>query len=234
MIKIENASAEVDYNTQRSKLIISEYGRNVQSMVDHLMTIENREERSRLAYAVVQVMGQLNPHLANVADYRHKLWDHLFIISGFKLDVDSPYPIPEPQQFNRKPEKVPYGHTRIKIRFYGKGIEMLIKKCGDMEDGDSKKAFANSIGNFMKSMQKTRNDENCTEEDLMKQLVELSGGAIPYYPDLTFTFIEQGGNPRLQPYFNKPNNGGSSKKGGFQNRNNRNGNFNKNRNKNNG
>ena len=104
-------AAEKDYNTRRPQMVIPEYGRNIQKMVEHAINTTDREERNKIANAIISVMGQLNPHLRDIADFKHKLWDHLFIISDFKLDVDSPYPIPEKEEIMRKPEKMAYPKT---------------------------------------------------------------------------------------------------------------------------
>src|SRR6185295_9922075 len=101
-------SNSMEYNSTRNRLIIPEYGRNIQKMIEHAITIEDREERNRLAKAIVAVMGYLNPQLQNITDFKHKLWDHLFIISDFKLDVDSPYPLPEKEKLRAKPKRVAY------------------------------------------------------------------------------------------------------------------------------
>ena len=109
----------MDYNSQRKKLILPEYGRNIQMMVDHLATITDRDERTRAAKTVISVMGNLYPHLRDVPDFRHKLWDHLMIMSNFTLDIDSPYPLPEKDILEEKPEKLPYNNHRIKYKHYG-------------------------------------------------------------------------------------------------------------------
>src|SRR6185436_9549891 len=115
----------MEYNTQRNRLIIPEYGRNIQRMIEHAMKIEDREERNKAAKTIVAVMGYLNPQLQNLADFKHKLWDHLFIISDFKLDVDSPYPIPPKETLKAKPKRVTYPNWKIKIKYYGHTLEEL-------------------------------------------------------------------------------------------------------------
>ena len=123
----------MEYNTQLPHLEIPEYGRNIQVMIDHCITIEDRDERNKCARAIIQIMGQLNPHLRDIADFTHKLWDHLFLISKFKLDVDSPYPRPSAETFTTKPLVVPYPASKIKYKHYGKTIERIIdvaKTCG--------------------------------------------------------------------------------------------------------
>ena len=129
---------EKDYNTRRPKMVIPEYGRNIQKMIDHAMTVENKEERNKIANAIISVMGQLNPHLRDIADFKHKLWDHLFIISDFKLDVDSPYPLPDREAIAKKPEKLAYPENNIKFKHYGKTIENLIDQAILIEEKEEK------------------------------------------------------------------------------------------------
>ena len=118
----------MEYNTSLPKMIIPEYGRNIQKMIDFAMTVKDREERNRVARAIIDVMGQLNPHLRDVTDFKHKLWDHIFIISDFKLDVDSPYPLPTAETFQTKPDRVLYPSNDIRYKHYGKTVERIIAK----------------------------------------------------------------------------------------------------------
>jgi hypothetical protein len=124
----------MEYNTQLDRLIIPEYGRNIQGMIKYCCTIESREERNMCARAIIQVMGQINPPLRDQADYTHKLWDHLFIISQFQLDVDSSYPLPNPQTFNEKPKVLDYPKGRIRFKHYGKTIEDRVDITLELED----------------------------------------------------------------------------------------------------
>ena len=125
----------MDYNTQRKKLALPEYGRHIQQMVDYIASVEDRDERNRLAKSLVAIMGNLNPHLRAINDFKHKLWDHLFIMSDFKLDIDSPYPIPSLEQYNEKPRKVPYPGNPIKFKHYGRVIEMMIERLWKRRKG---------------------------------------------------------------------------------------------------
>jgi len=134
-----------DYNTQLEPMVISEYGRSVQNMVDHLMTIEDREQRNRMARTIVQVMINLNPLVKDLDNYKNKLWDHLIILSDYKLDVDSPYPRPKREVIDQKPERVPYKDTLIKFRFYGRNLQQMCEQAADMEESVVKKAFINYI-----------------------------------------------------------------------------------------
>ena len=131
----------MEYNTQKKKLLLPEYGRNIQKMVDYLLTIEDREERTRAAKTVIDVMGNLYPHLRDVPDFRHKLWDHLAIMSEFKLDIDTPYPLPSLSKLQEKPERLPYSSNHIKYKHYGKLVEKLIDKIKELEDPEQKRAL---------------------------------------------------------------------------------------------
>ena len=164
----------MEYNTQRNRLVIPEYGRNIQKMIEHAISIEDREERNRAALAIVVVMGYLNPQLQNVTDFKHKLWDHLFIISDFKLDVDSPYPIPARDTIQSKPKKVAYPTYDIKYKYYGKNMERLIKTISDMEEGEKKDQVTQNVANFMKMSYLTWNKDTVDDSTILSHLDNLS------------------------------------------------------------
>ena len=168
----------MNYNTQQPKLIIPEYGRNIQRMVDHCCTLETREERNKCARSIIQVMGQLNPHLRDVPDFTHKLWDHLLIISDFKLDVDSPYPKPSRETFITKPDSVAYPSRKIKYRHYGKLIEEIIKKAKDFKDGDEKEYLKRIVATQLKKSYLTWNKDTVLDEVIFQHLAELSDGEL--------------------------------------------------------
>src|SRR3989337_3933163 len=144
MMNVEN----MEYNTTRNHLIMKEYGRHIQKMVEYLLTLEDKEERQRNAYAVIELMGFLNPHLKNVEDFRHKLWDHLFLISDFGLDVESPYPIPTRETLKAKPKPMPYPKRYPKFSHLGKNLELVINKALKEENPEKKQGFANSIPTY--------------------------------------------------------------------------------------
>jgi hypothetical protein len=169
----------MDYNTQLPKMIIPEYGRNIQQMINFCCSIENREERNKCAKAIIQVMGALNPHLRDVSDFTHKLWDHLFIISEFKLDVDSPYPKPNPETFQTRPETVNYPSKKIKYKHYGKTVENIIEKAKEYPEGAEKEELKRVIANNLKKSYITWNTKDLiSDEIILNQLSELSGGAL--------------------------------------------------------
>jgi len=174
--KIENMS--YDYNTQRKKLVLPEYGRNVYKMVEYLMAIEDREERNKAARTIISIMGNLNPHLRDVADFKHKLWDHLFIMSDFKLDIDSPYEKPTPEVLYEKPRPVPYGNYDIRFKHYGKIIELMIMKAADYPEGKEREALIRLIANHMKKCYLTWNREVVNDDIIFDDLRNLSNGKI--------------------------------------------------------
>lgn len=169
---------DLEYNTQRGKMIISEYGRNIQHMIELAVIEQDLDKRNRMVQELITLMGQLNPHLRDVADYKHKLYDHLFIMSDFKLDIESPYTKPTRESVQIRPEPVPYPQNRIRYRFYGKNVEFMIQQAREMEEGPMKKFYINQIGSFMKNSCRNWNDEKLTDEQIWQHLYELSGGKI--------------------------------------------------------
>ena len=164
----------MEYNTSLSKLIIPEYGRNVQKMVHSIIDIENREKRNHQAKSIIEVMGNLNPHLRDVPDFKHKLWDHLFIMSNFNLDVDSPYDRPSKESFDEKPEMLKYSDNNIKFRHYGKILPLIIKRTIDLDEGEYKDFLVFTIANHMKKCYLTWNKANVEDEVILKHLSLMS------------------------------------------------------------
>ncbi|MCU0423248.1 MAG: DUF4290 domain-containing protein [Bacteroidia bacterium] len=174
-IQVENMP---EYNTARGAMLISEYGRNIQNMVAYAVTIQDREKRNRIAHSLVQLMGMINPGLKDTSDFKQKLWDHLFVISDFKLDVDSPFPIPTRESVYAKPDVMTYPQTPIRFRFYGKNIKMMIDRAANMEESPTKAGFINLIGSFMKQSCKNWNEEQLSDEEILSHLELLSAGRI--------------------------------------------------------
>lgn len=168
----------MEYNTQLPKLEIPEYGRNIQVMIDYCVTIEDREERNKCARAIIQIMGQLNPHLRDIADFTHKLWDHLFVISKFQLDVDSPYPRPSAETFATKPKTVPYPATKMKYKHYGKTIERIIEAAKSFEEGPEKKELTRLIANHLKKSYVNWNKDSVTDDVIFKQFKEMTNNEL--------------------------------------------------------
>ncbi|MBE8722440.1 DUF4290 domain-containing protein [Sphingobacterium pedocola] len=179
-----------DYNSTRSNLILAEYGRNVQNMVDHICTIPEKEERNRLAQVVIDMMGVLNPHLRDVSDFKHKLWDHLHIISDFKIDVDSPYPIPTKEDMNVKPQPIPYPQNRIRFKHYGHIVEQMIEKAKGVTNEDVKQQMTLSVANFMKMAYITWNKDSVNDLQIIEDLKELSKGALSLPQDTVLTKLD--------------------------------------------
>ena len=178
-----------DYNTQQKKLIMPEYGRNVQQMIDHCVSIEDREERTRCANTIINIMGNLFPHLRDVDDFKHKLWDHLAIMSDFKLDIDYPYEIIRKENLRTKPDRIPYTLTPIRYRHYGKTLERMIKKCEDYLDGPERDQLISLLANHMKKSFLTWNKEVVDDDKIFKDLREYSHGKIDLSPE-TFRLKE--------------------------------------------
>jgi hypothetical protein len=177
----ENANDVVfnlEYNAERPHLIIPEYGRHLQKLIDQATAIEDRETRNKAAKYIIQVMGNLNPHLRDVLDFQHKLWDQIFIMSDFKLDVDSPYPIPTRDVIYLKPERLAYPQKNPKYRFYGNNITYMIDVANSWEDGEMKSALVKVIANHMKKSYLSWNKDTVTDTVIFEHLYELSGGKL--------------------------------------------------------
>lgn len=170
----------MQYNTTRSDLSMREYGRHIQKMVEYLLTIEEREKRQEQAQCVIELMGFLNPHLRNVEDFRHKLWDHLFFMSDFKLDVDSPYPIPQRETYKQKPDPLPYPKRYPKYSHLGKNLEIVIDKALKEEDPEKKAGFANSIAYYMKLAYSNWHKELVHDDAIRGELNNITGGELEF------------------------------------------------------
>lgn len=173
-ILIEN----IEYNTERNKLIIPEYGRHLQKMIDHAVSIKDVTERNKVAKAIIDVMGNLNPHLRDVTDFKHKLWDQLFIISDFKLDVESPFDRPTREELAERPERLDYPQNFPKYRFYGNNIKRMIDVALNWEEGDLKQALIATVANHMKKCFLNWNKDTVDDAVIFNHLYELSEGNI--------------------------------------------------------
>ncbi|TPV33190.1 DUF4290 domain-containing protein [Paucihalobacter ruber] len=168
----------LEYNTEREHLIIPEYGRHLQKMINYAKAIESREERNKVAKSIIAVMGNLQPHLRDVPDFQHKLWDQLFIIADFDLDVDSPYPIPDREELFRRPERLPYPQNHPKYRFYGNNIKTMIDVAITWEEGDLKDALVYTIANHMKKCFLNWNKDTVEDDVILAHLAELSNNQL--------------------------------------------------------
>lgn len=180
------------YNTERVRLYIPEYGRNVQKMVDYLKTIEDREKRNEQARAVIKVMEIINPAVHLQDNYEQKLWDHLHIISGFSLDVDSPYPAPAPESLNDRPQMVPINKKPVKATHYGRNIENIIDLIAETEDGESKTAMIRALGAYMRQQYLIWNKDTVSDETILQDIVRLSDNRIQIPEGLQLTKSESG------------------------------------------
>ena len=176
MQNVEN----MEYNTTRNHLIMREYGRHIQKMVEYLLTIKDKEERQRNAQAAIELMGFLNPHLKNVEDFRHKLWDHLFLISDFKLDVESPYPIPTRETLKARPERLRYPKRYPKFNHLGKNIEVVIDKALKEENPEKKQGFANAIAYYMKLTYSNWHKELVHDDNIQSELSSMTKGELEF------------------------------------------------------
>lgn len=177
----ENANDVVhhlEYNAERPHLIIPEYGRHLQKLIDQATEIADREERNKAAKYIIQVMGSLNPHLRDVPDFQHKLWDQIFIMSDFRLDVDSPYPVPTREVINLKPERLAYPQKNPKYRFYGNNIKYMINVANSWKEGEMKSALVKVIANHMKKSYLSWNKDTVTDAVIFEHLLELSDGKL--------------------------------------------------------
>jgi len=168
----------LEYNTERTKLIIPEYGRHLHKMIDQALACDNKDERNKMAKAIIGVMGNLNPHLRDVPDFQHKLWDQLFIMSDFELDVDTPYPLPSKEVFSQRPEKLDYPQNFPKYRFYGNNIKRMIDVAIGWEEGEMKKQLVYVIANHMKKCFLNWNKDTVEDDVIYEHLLELSDGKL--------------------------------------------------------
>jgi hypothetical protein len=168
----------IEYNTERKQLIIPEYGRHIHKMIDHALTIEDKEEQRKVVVSIVDVMGNMNPHLRDVADFQHKLWDQLFIMSDFQLDVASPFSKPSKEVLSQRPEPLPYPQKQPKYRFYGNNIKSMIDVARSWEEGELKVKLVVSIANHMKKCFLNWNKDTVEDAVIFHHLYELSDGTL--------------------------------------------------------
>ena len=168
----------LEYNSERKNLIIPEYGRYLHVLIDQATAIQDREERNKAARYIISVMGNLNPHLRDVLDFQHKLWDQIFIMSNFMLDVDSPYPIPSREVLKMRPDPLKYPQNFPKYRFYGNNIKYMIDVANKWETGELKDALCKVIATHMKKSYLSWNKDTVTDEVIFEHLLELSDGKI--------------------------------------------------------
>ena len=202
MEKKEMDGCKLLYNTERVRLHIPEYGRNVQKMVDYLKTIEDRQKRNAQAKAVIKVMEILNPAVHLQDNYEQKLWDHLFIISGFDLDVDAPYPMPEPESLNEPPFQIPIQKTPVKASHYGRNIENMLSLIADCQDGEMKTSMILTLAGYMKQQYLIWNKDTVTDDTIFRDMERLSDGRVKVPEGLQIANVDTSGQ-RQGGQFNK-------------------------------
>lgn len=170
----------MEYNTTRNYLVMREYGRHIQKMIEYVMTLEDKEERQRNAQAVIELMGFLNPHLKNVEDFRHKLWDHLFLISDFKLEVSSPYPIPTRETLKTKPDPMGYPKRYPKFSHLGKNLELVIGKAMAEENPEKKSGFANAVAYYMKLAYNNWHKETVHDDAIQMEMSRITDNQLEF------------------------------------------------------
>jgi hypothetical protein len=238
----------MEYNTTRTKLLMPEYGRNVQKMIEYLVTVDDREKRLRQAEVIIELMGTLNPHLKTIEDYKHKLWDHLFQMTDFNLDVDAPYPCPTPEMIFKKPEVLPYPQESIPHRHLGKNIQAVLEKALVETNEEKRQGLTQAVGYYMKLAYANWHKEPVHDDMIKNEMHEISQGQLHYdtggyrvHYDNGRNFKQrnnngrnfkgnpggQGGSQRSNNFRDNTGGGGFAGGGGF----NKNRKFNKNKNK---
>ncbi|OYT16993.1 MAG: methionyl-tRNA formyltransferase [Bacteroidetes bacterium 4572_77] len=176
----------MDYNTSRNHLLIPEYGRNVQKMVEYAISIEDEEEKNALVQRIIRIMTHMNQKSGNTTDVEHKIWDHLFIISDFKLDVEAPFPLPDREEVEAKPAPIEYTDGKIKNRTYGRNLEKIVQKAIEFEEGEEKQALIALIANNLKKYYLNWNRNTVDDEQILKDLYRISDGQLVLPEDYEF------------------------------------------------
>ncbi|MBK3518161.1 DUF4290 domain-containing protein [Carboxylicivirga marina] len=197
----------MDYNSNRKNLILPEYGRHIQKMVDHAVTIEDPEERAKCAKTIIGIMGNMFPHLRDVNDFKHKLWDHLAIMADFNLDIEYPYELLEKEALTKRPDKMPYRNSKISYKHYGELVEKMIAKAILLEDETERKMLSVMIANHMKKSLFIWNKDSVTDERIFDDLKRLSKGVLSVEEGTRLTEFKeqhQNRNTRKKRPQNKP------------------------------
>lgn len=203
----------MEYNTQQRRLPLPEYGRSIQNMVDFALTIEDRAERQRCASTIINIMGSMFPHLRDVPDFKHKLWDHLAIMSDFSLDIDYPYEIIKKDNLNTKPETVAYPSAKIRYRHYGRILEKLIKKATEYPEGEERKQLISLIANHMKKSFIAWNKDSIDDRKIFEDLKDYTNGDIQLSEETTKLMEQRGFIPRkARPTSSNNNNNNNNRR----------------------
>lgn len=204
----------MEYNTERNKLKLKEYGRHVQRMIEYTATIEDKEKRQEMAEAIVDMMGHLNPQYKNVDEFKHKLWDHLHIVSDWTLEVEAPYPVPQKEVLEAKPKHIGYPKHKIKYKHYGQNVQTMIDKAVAMEDKEKQQAFAETIGNYMKLVYKNWNQDSVNDEMIIGDIKTMSDGKLVLTEDTNLDTLTRSTRTRTRPTSSSRSNKPSRSKGG--------------------
>jgi hypothetical protein len=225
----------MEYNSSRSLLLMREYGRHVQKMVDYVCNIADPEKRKEQAFVLIELMGQLNPQLKTVEDYRQKLWDHLFVMSDFKLEVNSPYPTPTKETYKGVPANLPYPKRKPRYNHLGKNLELVINKALAEKDPEKKLGFSNNIAYYMKLSYNNWHKENIHDETIRAELTAITNGELDFTETgyVKFYRANEGRNNNNNNKKNNKNFRNNNVGGGNRNNNNNNRNNNNNNNRNN-
>ncbi|MFT4980843.1 MAG: hypothetical protein ACI9UR_000688 [Bacteroidia bacterium] len=211
---------EMEYNTAREPMQIPEYGRNIQKMIEFAKTIEDKDERNKAAKSIIKVMGQVNPALKNLEGLTHKIWDHMFIISGFDFDVDSPFPKPLREDFELGPDQIPYPDSQPKYRHYGKVVIQMAKKVAVEENEENRNKMGVAIANVMKRAYLNWNRDSVEDRVIKKDLLDISEGKIALSAEIDLAPAKDLIDPTLKAATNNKH----KRKGGRNNNNNNNNN----------
>lgn len=184
-----------DYNTQRKPMVISEYGRHIHDYIAHIKSFPEKEKRTQWCHSLINIMATLNPEVKLQANYREKLWDFLFQMANYDLDVDSPYPVPTAEERSKKPEEIGYASTVIKFRFYGRNLQNMVDRAAEMEDPELRQNLVNLIASFMYNSCKSWNNENLSNETIAEHLKTLSKGKLNLASD-QFVVSQDTSQPR--------------------------------------
>ena len=197
---------ELDYNTEREKLNMPEYGRHVQKMVEYVASLPDKEKRNEQIQSVIQVMGTLNPQLRDINDFKHKLWDHVQVISDFKIDIDSPYPTPTRESLSTAPSPIPLQKTPVKAAHYGRNIQNMIEVIAQREDDEVKTYMIKTLASYMKQQYLIWNKDSVSEETIFNDIHKLSDGRITVPEDVHIGMGMTGGNNNNNNFRNKGKN----------------------------
>jgi hypothetical protein len=193
--------------TFKQDLLLREYGRNVQDLVNHILSIDDRSERTRLSYLLVNLMAKLNPQLRDTQDFQQKLWNHLYVMSGSKLDVDAPYPLSAMEYLNDKPQTMEYPLNTPRYKHYGKNVELLIKRATELEDEKEREAATISIGKLMKTLYRSYNKDSITDDVILNDIQQISKGQLNLDPSMIESnslFESVGGRSQQDSSSNRP------------------------------